>query len=244
MKFSNFYHLIKRANSTEKINELMQSYLLDFGIKHFAYTYYSYYPSSLYELKYEYATPEYGLWHKHYISQAYEDVDSTLKQVYRTSLPLLWDLTEQLKNCKTPNEKKMREDSIAFGIEKGVSIPLHGPSEDFAIFLLVQMKNENWYDQFADFQHEIFAAAYYYYSFLQKILLKSYIPFNAEQFNQREIQCLTLLAKQHSTNSIAEILNITERTVNYHIQRMNKKLGVQNKYQAVIKALNKGIIKL
>lgn len=44
--------------------------------------------------------------------------------------------------------------------------------------------------------------------------------------------------------AISKELNITERTVNYHIQRLNKKLGVKNKYQAVIKALNKGILKL
>jgi len=64
------------------------------------------------------------------------------------------------------------------------------------------------------------------------------------QLSKREIQCLTLLAKQYSIDAIAKSLHISERTVNYHIQRLNKKLGAQNKHQSVMKALQKGLITL
>ncbi len=36
----------------------------------------------------------------------------------------------------------MRKDSIAFGAEAGLSIPIHGPHNNFATLLLVQMQNE------------------------------------------------------------------------------------------------------
>jgi LuxR family transcriptional activator of bioluminescence operon len=138
----------------------------------------------------------------------------------------------------------MRLDSIEFGAVQGLSIPIHGPQEDFAILLLVQMRGqkclENWQLQ----QYEFFAAAYYYYFYMQQQLLKNSKPAKKHQLNKREIQCLTLIAKQYSIEAIAQTLHITERTVNYHIQRLNKKLGAQNKYQSVIKALNVGLLQL
>lgn len=60
----------------------------------------------------------------------------------------------------------------------------------------------------------------------------------------REMQCLLLIAKNYTTSAIAKSLCITERTVNFHIQRLNKKLGTQNKYQSVLKALRKKMISL
>ena len=42
--------------------------------------------------------------------------------VRRLALPVFWDLHDQLANAATKREKQMRLDSIAFGIEKGLSI--------------------------------------------------------------------------------------------------------------------------
>jgi DNA-binding CsgD family transcriptional regulator len=41
---------------------------------------------------------------------------------------------------------------------------------------------------------------------------------------------------------MAKIMLITERTVNFHIQKMNKSLGTCNKYISVAKAKECGIL--
>jgi LuxR family transcriptional activator of bioluminescence operon len=99
------------------------------------------------------------------------------------------------------------------------------------------MRGENCLDHWQALQYELFVVGYYYYSYLQPLLLKNQTPVEKFDLSQREIQCLILIAKQYPVKLIAENLHITERTVNYHIQRLNKKLGVKNKYQAVAKAL-------
>ena len=138
----------------------------------------------------------------------------------------------------------MRQDSIEFGVERGVSIPIHGPCEDFAIFLVSQRVGENCLENWNSIEADIFSAAYYYYFSVQKILMKNIKPLVLEHLNARELQCLTLISQQYTTDEIAKKLSITPRTVNFHIQRMNKKLGTDNKYQSVIKALKKGFISL
>ena len=195
-------------------------------------------------MKYDFATSNFKTWHEHYLGENYEEIDSTLESVYQATLPQFWDLQQQLKDSTSEKEKQMRLDSIAFGSEKGLSIPIHGPQEDFANFLVVQMRGETCLNHWQDIQYELFAAAYFYYSYLQKFLLKTQPPVAKHQLTSREIQCLVLIAKQYPVSMIAKSLHITERTVNYHIQRLNKKLGTKSKYQSVAKALKEGLISL
>lgn len=244
MKIYKFEQALKFSKSLAQVNKALEEYLNSLGIHSFAFTYHSYYPNSLHKLKYDISSANFARWHKHYISEGYEDVDTTLDVVYRTVMPTFWDLQQQLKEAKTPREKKMRLDSIQFGSEKGLSIPIHGPQEDFAILLVVQMRGETCLENWQELQYELFAAAYYYYAYLQRHLLKLLPEDKENKLTKRDLQCLTLIAKQYSMEAIAQALNITDRTVNYHIQRLNKKLGTSNKYQSVIKALNKGLISL
>lgn len=244
MKLIEFESLLKAARSVQEVNDALEKFLLSYEIKTYSFTYYSYYLNSENKLKYDYATPNFASWHSHYLSEHYEEIDSTLDEVYKTVLPTFWDLQQQLKEAKTQRERQMRLDSIEFGAVKGVAIPIHGPQEDFANLLVVQMKGESCLENWQQIQYELFAAAYYYYNYLQKQLLKIQEPQEKYQLSKREIQCLTLIAKQYSIDAIAKSLHISERTVNYHIQRLNKKLGAQNKHQSVMKALQKGLITL
>lgn len=235
---------LKAARSIPDLNAALQKFLLSYHITTYSFTYYSYYPNSLNKLKYDFATPNFEDWHKHYIGEHYEEIDTTLEKSYRLTLPVFWDLETQIKQATTAREKKMRLDSLDYGTEKGITIPIHGPREDFATFVVFQMQGENCLEQWHELEYILFVAGYYYYAYLQPQLLKTQEPVEKFQLNKREMQCLVLIAKQYSMNAIAKNLNITVRTVNYHIQRLNKKLGTKNKYQSVAKALQNGLIKI
>ena len=62
---------------------------------------------------------------------------------------------------------------------------------------------------------------------------KNSIP--SYQLTRREEQCLTFTARAWRVEQIARELKISPRTVNFHIQNANKKLGTHNKYQATYK---------
>ena len=243
MTLSEFEQALISASSLTLLKRILSQYLQQYGINSFAFTYYSYYPKSIHKLKYHFSSAEYELWHQHYIDQGYEDTDTTLDDVYQSVLPIFWDVKAQLKTARSQREKKMREDSLKYGVEKGLSIPIHGPEEDFAIILLLQMRGENWLEKSMHVKHELLSAAYLYYQYLQPFFLKDTAEHPIYQLSERETQCLMLLAKQFSLQAMAKELKLTERTVNYHIQRLNKKLGTKNKYQTVIKAIKKGLLK-
>ena len=56
------------------------------------------------------------------------------------------------------------------------------------------------------------------------------------QLNDREVETLTWVARGKTSAEIAEILGLTKRTVDFHIDSARTKLGAATRTQAVIKA--------
>jgi DNA-binding CsgD family transcriptional regulator len=64
-----------------------------------------------------------------------------------------------------------------------------------------------------------------------------------DTLNDREIDCLNWTAAGKTSAEIAEILGLSEHTVNHYLNRATKKLDTVNRTQAVAKALRVGLIK-
>lgn len=232
-----FENQLVAANSVQDCDLALQDYLLKRGITTFSFTYYAYHPNSANKLKYEMCSANFKTWHQHYLAEQYQDIDSTLGFVYTMHLPIYWNLKQQLQQATTAAERKMREDSIAFGAESGLSIPIHGPHNNFAVLLLVKMRHVAVNLQDNKAQYEFFVAAHHYYHYLQRHLLDEVDGKERFALTSREIQCLLLIAQKCSVKQMAQQLELSERTINFHIQKINKKMASKNKYQSLAKAL-------
>src|SRR3984893_2631774 len=60
--------------------------------------------------------------------------------------------------------------------------------------------------------------------------------------NDRELECLTWSARGKTSPEIATILNISKRTVNFHIENACRKLNVSTRTEAVVKATSGRLI--
>lgn len=63
-----------------------------------------------------------------------------------------------------------------------------------------------------------------------------------EPLTSRELEVLVLLAKGHPTDEIGELLSITSNTVRNHIQHILGKLQVHTRLEAVVYAIEQGLI--
>ncbi len=245
MQLGQFENSLQKSKNIQQINLLLKNYLRNLKINTFSFTYYATHPKSKEKIQYDFSSENFSDWHKHYIQEGYSEIDTTFLDVYQTTTPVFWSVQQQLEAAKSPREKQMRLDSLKFNIEKGLCIPIHGPRADLANLLVVQMKGEkclgNWYE----LQYELLVIAHYYYHYLQKYLIDIQTSANTQHhLTQREMQCLLLIGQQHTVTQIAEKLDLTERTVNFHIQNINKKMGTQNKYQSLAKALEEHLLTL
>lgn len=65
-----------------------------------------------------------------------------------------------------------------------------------------------------------------------------------DALSQREIEVLSLIAAGNSNKLIADHLSITEQTVKGHVKSILSKLGANDRTQAVVFGLKRGIIQL
>ena len=52
-------------------------------------------------------------------------------------------------------------------------------------------------------------------------------------FTRREAECMVLLLKGKTINSVADILELSPRTVEYYIKNMKSKIGCRTKFELV-----------
>src|SRR5690606_17797496 len=64
------------------------------------------------------------------------------------------------------------------------------------------------------------------------------------RMTMRESEVLAWVAAGKSDWAIGRILNISGKTVNFHVENAKRKLGVVTRVQAVIAAMREGIISL
>lgn len=245
MKLTKLEQMLSRATTINQLDLALNDYLTDLNITTYSFTYYSYHSYEQLKIKHEFASKKLQEWHAHFLDEKYEEVDSTLDKENRQVFPVYWTIQQQIRDAKNKREKKMRLDSLDFGTDKGLSIPLHGPGYEFANLMVEQLVGETCLENWQELKFELLAAGYCYFHFLRKKVLTTREDQNELKIlGKRELQCLALVAKNFSVAEIAKQLHITERTVNYHIQRVNKRLGVKNKYQAVARATEQGILEL
>lgn len=67
---------------------------------------------------------------------------------------------------------------------------------------------------------------------------------NSNELTARELEVLRLLARGKSNSDISGLLSITEGTVKFHVNHVLEKLGVNDRTQAVIVALQRGLVRL
>ena len=63
-----------------------------------------------------------------------------------------------------------------------------------------------------------------------------------QSLTEREIELLRLVAEGMSNKAIAQTLSISENTAKYHIRNILRKLGVQNRTEAVTQAIRAGLL--
>ena len=67
---------------------------------------------------------------------------------------------------------------------------------------------------------------------------------SVDPLTEREIDVLKHVANGESNQQIAEALHLSERTVGTHVTNILGKLGLENRTQAALYALRRGVAKL
>ncbi|VAW82547.1 Autoinducer-binding transcriptional regulator, LuxR family [hydrothermal vent metagenome] len=183
-------------------------------------------------------------WRKHYAANNYMVVDPTVQYCSQNITPLVWD-GDSIRDLDetSPEIRRFMGEAMDFGIRNGISFPLHSVQGDFAMLSFASEQNSAAADkqiQRVMPMGQLFTA--YLHEAVRRVFSKEMLAISSVGLTHREKECLLWAAEGKTAWEISRILKIAERTVTFHLQNVQGKLGVSNRQQAVARAVSMGMI--
>ncbi|AYC99816.1 LuxR family transcriptional regulator [Neorhizobium sp. NCHU2750] len=157
-----------------------------------------------------------------------------VRRLRRSTTPFFYDLEEIPAEAEGPD---MREIFGRFGIVRGGCFPVSDAAGARGAVVIGGTGPSLNRQQMMELTY----ASIHIFDKLAEIRNLDIRP--AELLTEREVDCLNWTAAGKTSAEIAEILGLSEHTVNHYLNRAAKKLDTVNRTQAVAKALRIGLIK-
>ncbi|HET7413164.1 MAG TPA: LuxR family transcriptional regulator [Pararhizobium sp.] len=151
--------------------------------------------------------------------------------------PLAISLEE--RTAASPEDSRAASEALfrQFGFLRSVAIPVHDARGDRGVVFFDGDRETLCHTEML----ELNMLAIHIYERLQQIAHTD--ARDVSPLTDRETNCLAWTAEGKTSNEIAEILGLSEHTVNHYLNRAARKLSTVNRTQAVAKALRRGWIK-
>ncbi|NIK47284.1 LuxR family transcriptional regulator [Variibacter gotjawalensis] len=130
-----------------------------------------------------------------------------------------------------PKARKVMQQAIDFGLASGFSLPIHRADGNRFCFSISGARIE-MSERFRPALHLMMM-----YTCEHLLRLSDKPPDSANPLTQREREVLRWSGSGKSASETAELMKITERTVNAHAGAAITKLGANNRTQAVVRAM-------
>ncbi len=182
------------------------------------------------------------VWKGHYVRNGYERIDPVVVQARKSRTGFYWDGSRPSTPTSLAQRRLFREAS-AFGINNGVTVPIHGGFGQLAAFTLAGEDRDPAFPRYAsealDMLHLL---GLYYHAHARAKLQLGLLNVDQSPLTQRELQCLVWMAKGKTMTEAAVLLRISTRTVRFHMDNARAKLSASTIPHAVAEATRRGLI--
>lgn len=164
-------------------------------------------------------------------------IDPVIAHCNQTMLPILW--TEELFSNAPPLRQALAEQ----GIQHGWSHAIHDEESGLRSLLSLSRTHcqiSQW-EMYENFGFSAFIGRHLH-NLIAQALPKEPDKSSMAHLSPREIDVLKLAATGKTAYESARILNLSARTINFHVAAAIHKLGVNNKVSAVIAAAKAGYL--
>lgn len=184
-------------------------------------------------------------WMKLYTEKSQQRNDPVVSYIIAKNAPIYWSHLMTLDQFKTAEQQLLMQQATQHGLVNGLSVPIHSVSGDIAVFSLAidteGPKGVNLLDDALPYAN-IFAMHLFERYIL--VLEDEFLVEKKVTLSERQKQCLFWACQGKTSWEIAMILEIKERTVEFHLNNATRKLGAANRQHAVSIASKKGLIQI
>jgi DNA-binding CsgD family transcriptional regulator len=153
-----------------------------------------------------------------------------------------WDARDYLARC-SGKQARLFEVTLEHGYERGVSVPIRGPSSGFDMLVGLSRHTEAEFEQGKNsWRNELMLIGVHMSSVYHGVLHRQEVP--PAELTTRELECLHWTAQGKTAWEVARLIEVSERTVQFHIRNACGKMNAVSKHQAALKAANMGLIQI
>jgi len=176
-----------------------------------------------------------------YIEQCAFRFDPIIRRAQSSVTTIRWR-TMEWDQSLSKQERRVLSLWQDMGIQGGVSIPIHGPGIRFSVLNLLCLSACDLQAKNTAVRGELEAALQLLSTYVTSFFQPQFRVNATPRLTSREIDCLSWTARGKTAWEIGEILDISERTVRFHLKHIMQKLDVPSKYQAVLKAVEMDLL--
>ena len=226
---------IEQAEDFESLRKAGSEILSAYGFDQF--TYHELSPSDTPATAFYISTYD-PAWVRHYIDREYRHIDPVLNMARNAVVPFAWP-SDQVMKRRTRYHHFFAE-AADFGVKSGITIPVHGPGHRLSLLNgTVDQPRHQAMDHFNAYRHSLQIVAM---TLRARVELLREPDISQITLSERQRECLLWTARGKTAWEIGEILSISERTVVFHLQTINRKFGVFSKHMSVVRAIMHGLI--
>lgn len=175
-------------------------------------------------------------WQETYLQQRYERIDPTVPHCQKTTNPIIWN--EQF--FQSAKADFMLEEARSYGLHHGISLAVHTRFGTKTMMSFVRDKSltasPEESRQLQNYSQLISACTHQVAHQLLETDIKG------PTLTKRERECLQWIAIGKPTPEIADIMNVSDSTVAFHVKNILRKLDVHTRPQALAKAMRMGLV--
>lgn len=169
-------------------------------------------------------------WQERYVREGYLAVDPTVTHGIRSVAPLVW--TDALFRS-APN---FWEDAHAHGIRYGWAQSHYDAQGSVGMLTVARSHEVVTEGELKEKSMRLSWLVQAIHEQMGRVVAAKQPPMPAISLTAREVEVLRWTADGKTSGEIGQIMDISERTVNFHINNSLEKLGANNKTAGVIKA--------
>ncbi|ABD82755.1 LuxR family transcriptional regulator [Saccharophagus degradans] len=181
-------------------------------------------------------------WFKNYFEEGMQRHDPVVRYCMQNTSAIRWRQLMDLEHYVDAIGEKIMIRASESGLCDGLSIPIKAPSGEIAIFSLASNREEGLNQRInacLPFAQSFGTQVFECYSALMLKLAQN----KQTHLTAREKESLFWACEGKTTWEISKILDVSERTVIFHLSSATSKLGAVNRQHAVAKAILSGLIK-
>ncbi|MFY1832363.1 autoinducer binding domain-containing protein [Myxococcus fulvus] len=176
-------------------------------------------------------------WMAHYRQHDYLRIDPVVRLGANSTELVVW--SDELF-AQAP---RLREDARAFGLASAVAQSCWAAHGVFGLLTFARASPEPLSDEALEaLRQPMLVTAHQLHARMMGLLVPRLAPDVDTALTPREREVLLWTGEGKTSADISTILDISERTVNFHIGNALLKLNATNKVQAVVKALTLGLM--